>query len=122
MHTCLCICDAPLHACPLVSRSRTVHIPTHSSLAEDHKGCPWLFAVVRDFQPYGSTNLNGLDAHPDFNNCTGAETGIVNKTLGSDGKPVYAKTSEFSPPAVATPSRCVYRHVCGPHTYAAVFR
>ena len=53
-------------------------------------------AVVRDFQPYGSTNLNGLDAHPDFNNCTGAETGIVNKTLGSDGKPVYAKTSEHT--------------------------
>ncbi len=56
-------------------------------------------AVVRDFQPYGSTNLNGLDAHPDFNNCSASETGIVATTLGADSKPVYAKTSEILPPS-----------------------
>ena len=51
-------------------------------------------AVVRDFQGYGATNMNGLDAHPDFQNCSMAETGIVATMLGNDSKPVYAKTSE----------------------------
>jgi len=57
-------------------------------------------AVVRDFQYYGSTNLAGLDASPDFESCTGStsEKGIVANTLtmvNGIGKPVYAKTSEL---------------------------
>ncbi len=57
-------------------------------------------AVVRDFQYYGSTNLAGLDASPDFESCTGSasEKGIVANTLtmvNGVGKPVYAKTSKL---------------------------
>ena len=55
--------------------------------------------MVRDFQPYGSTNLAGLDSSPDFEQCTGGgEKGIVAAQLAmvnGIGKPVYAKTSEL---------------------------
>lgn len=39
-------------------------------------------ATVRDFK----------SDHPDFESAIGAETGIVEETLGSDGKPVYASS------------------------------
>ena len=68
--------------------------------------CVFACAVVRDFQPYGSANLNGLGANPDFENCIAAEKGIVATTLGADGKPVYAKTREPLKPCLSwhTPS------------------
>ena len=84
---------------------RTFHIlafDAPAALATNWELRSGLLAVVRDFQPYGSNNLGGLDAHPDFNNCTASEKGIVATTLGADSKPVYAKTSE--------PSLCCMRH------------
>ena len=52
--------------------------------------------VYRDFIGQGSTT-NGSTAHIDFDNANGAETGIVGTlytaTLGTDGKPVYSKTT-----------------------------
>jgi len=50
-------------------------------------GCGGLFAVIRDFklgnQPGG---------HPDFETHIADDKGVVQTTLGGDGKPVYAKT------------------------------
>ncbi len=40
-----------------------------------------LNTTVRDF----------LNSHPDFENGTGTELGLVQETLGPDGKPIYAK-------------------------------
>ncbi len=48
--------------------------------------CAGLFGVVRDFK---MGNQSG--GHPDFETMpSGLDTGIVETTLGSDGKPVYA--------------------------------
>jgi fibro-slime domain-containing protein len=48
--------------------------------------CTGLFGVVRDFK---MGNQDG--GHPDFETApVGLDTGIVESTLGSDGKPVYA--------------------------------
>jgi fibro-slime domain-containing protein len=48
-----------------------------------------LTGTIRDFHPTGT--LNG---HPDFERAiTGLDTGIVQATLGLDGKPVYAGTA-----------------------------
>ena len=56
-----------------------------------------LTATLRDFRQYhlpdGSVSPNG---HPDFENAIGNETGIVEASLGADGKPVYAKTGMAS--------------------------
>ncbi len=59
--------------------------------------CAGLFGVVRDFKMD-----DGTGGHPDFQLPTPrqtAETGIVEDTLGDDGKPVYA-----NPPAGGTTS------------------
>jgi fibro-slime domain-containing protein len=48
--------------------------------------CAGLFGIVRDFK---MGNQDG--GHPDFETMpSGSDTGIVESTLGSDGKPVYA--------------------------------
>jgi fibro-slime domain-containing protein len=54
--------------------------------------CAGLFGVVRDFK-MGSQ----AGGHPDFETApVGLETGIVDSTLGTDGKPVYATTDANS--------------------------
>lgn len=48
--------------------------------------CAGLFGVVRDFKMGNQTG-----GHPDFETMpSGLDTGIVDTTLGADGKPVYA--------------------------------
>jgi fibro-slime domain-containing protein len=47
--------------------------------------CSGLYGVVRDFRMNSTTN-----GHPDFENAIAEDRGIVEPTLGSDGKPVYA--------------------------------
>jgi fibro-slime domain-containing protein len=48
--------------------------------------CAGLFGVVRDFKMGNQTG-----GHPDFETMpSGLDTGIVDTTLGTDGKPVYA--------------------------------
>ncbi|RKH45264.1 DUF4215 domain-containing protein [Corallococcus llansteffanensis] len=49
--------------------------------------------VYRDFRGKGQPVGGSYPAtvHPDFDDANGTETGIVAATLGSDGKPVYAK-------------------------------
>jgi fibro-slime domain-containing protein len=55
--------------------------------------CAGLFGLVRDFK---MGNQSG--GHPDFETMPSAlETGIVETTLGSDGKPVYAHAGGNSP-------------------------
>jgi fibro-slime domain-containing protein len=49
--------------------------------------------VFRDFRGYDLTDPQG---HIDFQNGNGAEQGIVQAQLGSDGKPVYAKETTGS--------------------------
>jgi fibro-slime domain-containing protein len=52
----------------------------------DSSECAGLFGVVRDFKMG-----NQPDGHPDFETMpSGLDTGIVQATLGDDGKPVYA--------------------------------
>lgn len=56
-----------------------------------------LIGTVRDFLYNGTaaTVVNGVTytGHQDFENANGSETGIVSSTLGTDNKPVYAKTT-----------------------------
>lgn len=47
-----------------------------------------LVGTVRDFNSAGTT-FNGVSGHPDFENKSGDDRGIVMTTLGADGKPVY---------------------------------
>lgn len=48
-----------------------------------------LTGTIRDFNSYNTT-FNGVAGHIDFENKGGSETGIVQSTLGADGKPVLA--------------------------------
>jgi fibro-slime domain-containing protein len=68
--------------------------------------------VYRDFVSVGLAK-GGSTPHPDFNDLNGAETGIVATTLGSDGKPVYAKTSGSSTTHGAGPFNQWYRDTAG---------
>lgn len=55
--------------------------------------CAGLFGVVRDFKMG-----NQPGGHPDFETMqAGLDTGIVDSTLGSDGKPVYAHPGGKTP-------------------------
>jgi len=47
-----------------------------------------LTITIRDFQMWTAGGTN-----PDFNNETGDDRGIVESTIGTDGKPVYAHGS-----------------------------
>ncbi|MGZ5199605.1 MAG: fibro-slime domain-containing protein [Telluria sp.] len=57
-----------------------------------------LTGTVRDFNAY-TTISAGVPGHPDFENVITDDHGIVNATLGMDGKPVYAGGSH---PSVAS--------------------
>lgn len=48
-----------------------------------------LTGTIRDFNAYGTT-FNGVAGHVDFENYLGSATGIVQSTLGADGKPVLS--------------------------------
>lgn len=55
--------------------------------------CAGLFGIVRDFKMG-----NQPGGHPDFETMpAGLDTGIVEATLGSDGKPVYAHPGSHTP-------------------------
>jgi fibro-slime domain-containing protein len=54
--------------------------------------CSGLYGVVRDFRMNSTTN-----GHPDFENAIAEDRGIVEATLGSDGKPVYAHPGGTTP-------------------------
>ncbi|WP_296951218.1 fibro-slime domain-containing protein [uncultured Massilia sp.] len=56
--------------------------------------------TVRDFNAYGTT-YNGVKGHVDFENKLGSEKGIVQSTLGADGKPVYNAATTHSTVASA---------------------
>lgn len=52
-----------------------------------------LTGTIRDFNSWNTT-FNGVPGHPDFQNwCCGDDRGIVQTTLGLDGKPVYNSAS-----------------------------
>ena len=60
---------------------------TGGSTGDSSGTCAGLFGVVRDFKMGNQTG-----GHPDFETApTALETGIVETTLGPDGKPVYAQ-------------------------------
>jgi len=66
-------------------------ISSGSVPANTGSGCSGLYGVVRDFK-MGTTD----GGHPDFETAPSTQTplrGIVESTLGSDGKPVYANPS-----------------------------
>ena len=69
-----------------------------------------LTGTVRDFKYY-----NGQDpsTNPDFQNALGADPGIVNSTLGADGKPVYAGTAGNPTTHGATYFNQWYNNVAG---------
>lgn len=54
-----------------------------------------LTGTVRDFNAWG-TYYNGVAGHPDFERYIADDRGIVQNTLGADGKPVY-NTSNSNP-------------------------
>jgi len=62
--------------------------------------CNEIVGVVRDFK-----GLNVAGGHPDFEHFEGnGTTGLVDRTLGSDGKPVYTGACEAAdPPRTACP-------------------
>ncbi|WP_417070137.1 fibro-slime domain-containing protein [Niveibacterium terrae] len=51
-----------------------------------------LTGTVRDFN-FAGTSYNGVAGHPDFQSKSGDDRGIVQTTLGADGKPVYASAN-----------------------------
>jgi fibro-slime domain-containing protein len=66
---------------------------TGGSSSASSSACAGLFGVVRDFKMG-----NQPGGHPDFETMpSGLDTGIVNTTLGSDGKPVYAHPGGTTP-------------------------
>jgi fibro-slime domain-containing protein len=58
------------------------------SMATAHATTITLSGTVRDFNANGTT-FNGVVGHPDFESKGGDDRGIVQSTLGADGKPVY---------------------------------
>lgn len=48
-----------------------------------------LTGTIRDFNSFGTT-FNGVAGHPDFERYGGAVSGIVQSTLGADGKPLLS--------------------------------
>lgn len=46
--------------------------------------------TYRDFLGFGSAPVSGYSVHPDFQYIISDDRGMVNVTLGADGKPVYA--------------------------------
>ena len=48
-----------------------------------------LTGTIRDFNSFGTT-FNGVAGHPDFERYLGAASGIVQSTLGPDGKPLLS--------------------------------
>jgi fibro-slime domain-containing protein len=71
----------------------------NTGVTVDQQGCNFIAGVVRDFK--GATEIGG--GHDDFETFSGngVTTGLVDATLGSDGKPVYTGLCEanFSPSA-----------------------
>jgi fibro-slime domain-containing protein len=61
-----------------------------------------LTGTVRDFNSSG-TFFNGVAGHPDFEGpCCGDDRGLVQTTLGPDGKPVYAGGTHWSVQSAAS--------------------
>lgn len=56
------------------------------SCVDPFNGVRQIPVTIRDFN----------DSHPDFEGQIGSERGIVESTLGFDGRPVYAKDGEYS--------------------------
>ena len=69
----------------------------------DALACGELAVTFRDFQT----------SHPDFEGATGAETGLVQATLGTDNKPVYALTGPSTTVSGAASFDQWYRDVGG---------
>jgi len=66
-------------------------ISTGSVPANTGSGCSGLYGVVRDFK------MGPAPGHPDFETAPSTQTpitGIVETTLGTDGKPVYANPND----------------------------
>ncbi|MFC1924027.1 fibro-slime domain-containing protein [Chloroflexota bacterium] len=64
--------------------------------ADDQPETLILDVTFRDFHGMNWTGDDGYSAHPDFEDGTGYDTGIVETTLGGDRKPVY--TGEIDNP------------------------
>lgn len=71
------------------------------SMVGAHATTITLTGTVRDFNAYRTT-YNGVAGHPDFESKIGDDRGIVQSTLGADGKPVY--NSADSNPTVTSPA------------------
>jgi len=67
-----------------------------------------LTGTIRDFNSFGTT-FNGVAGHPDFEHNGGDDRGIVQATLGADGKPVY-NTATFNPTVTSAASFYQWYH------------
>lgn len=69
----------------------------------DSQMCGTLDVILRDFQA----------AHPDFEEATGVDRGLVQATLGTDNKPVYAPAGATTTVSGAASFNQWYRDVAG---------
>lgn len=67
-----------------------------------------LTGTVRDFNSYGTT-YNGVTGQADFERYLGDDRGIVQSTLGADGKPVY-NSSDYNPTVTSAASFYQWYH------------
>ena len=67
-----------------------------------------LTGTIRDFNSYGTT-FAGVAGHPDFEHYLGDDRGIVQTTLGPDGKPVY-NTATSNPTITSAASYYQWYH------------
>ena len=92
--------DKTLRVASLVATACLLAATSTASLASTIS----VSATIRDFTM----------SHPDFEHFSGSgETGIVQSTLGSDGKPVYASASATQSTSGATAFNQWYRDVAG---------